>query len=184
MMHLMRYRLQILLSVWAVIFLAVTPAVHAEKTGELQVTIDHQVVYCEARLNQKDDAFSHFLKDGISIATIWKVQVSKARKYWLNKTIAEIVVVRRAVPDLLSRSWLLVDEASGISRRVYSMAEVDQFLSGLESFPVLDRSILLDNTPYQMSVSVVIEHGEMNEAWWGALWETSDVALKKEFTLP
>ena len=150
----------------------------------MQVSIDQQVVYCVARLHKDEDEFAHFLKDGIAVATIWNIQVSKSRKYWLNKAIAKIVVIRRAVPDLLSRSWLLIDETSGISRRVYSLLEVDQFLSGLESFPVLDRSILLDGTPYQMSVSVIIEHGEINDAWWRTLWQPSNTTLKKEFSLP
>jgi len=183
-MRFLQYKPQMLLFLWAVIFFAVPFADAAEKPGELQIRIDQQVVYCIAKVNKDEDAFTHLLKDGIPVATIWKVRVSKQREYWLNKDVAEITLVRRVVPDLLSRSWLLVDEASGISRRVYSMNEADQFLSGLESFPVLDRSILLESTAYQMSVFVVVEHGEINDAWWGVLWKQPDAVLKKEFILP
>jgi len=168
----------------AVIFLTAQSVAFAEDSGELQIRMDQQVVYCDATINKGEETFLHLLKDGIPVTTIWKIKVSKLREYWLNKDIAEIVVIHRVVPDLLSRSWMLIDEASGISRRVYSTGELYRFLSRMENLSVLDRSLLLDQTAYQMSVSVVIEHGEINDAWWSDLWTSVDAELVKEFRLP
>ncbi|PJA32032.1 MAG: DUF4390 domain-containing protein [Zetaproteobacteria bacterium CG_4_9_14_3_um_filter_53_7] len=184
MKHILHCNRLRFLSVLAVLFLTAPSTVYAEGTGELQVRMDAQVVYCDASLHKDEKDFVHFLKDGIPVTTVWKIKVSKLREYWLNKKIAEIVVAHRVVPDLLTRSWMLVDEASGISRRVYIAADVYRFLSRLENLSVLDRSLLLEQTPYRMSVSVVIENGEMNDAWWGGLWESADIELNAEFNLP
>jgi len=135
-------------------------------------------------LNKGEQEFLHFLKDGIPVTTVWKIKVSKLREYWLNKSVAEIIVIHRVVPDLLTRSWMLIDEASGISRRVYSLSDVYHFLSRLENLSVLDRSLLLDQAPYRMSVSVVVAHGEINDAWWSKWWESVDTELNREFSLP
>ncbi|GAV20766.1 hypothetical protein MMIC_P1740 [Mariprofundus micogutta] len=184
MKHVLQCKQLKFLSVLVVVLLTALSTAYAEETGDMQIRMDQQIVYCDATLNKDEEAFSHLLKDGIPVTTVWKIKVSKLRDYWLNKKIAEIVVTHRVNPDLLSRSWMLIDETSGISRRVYSMAEVYHFLSRLENFSVLDRSLLLDHEMYQMSVVVAIKHGEINEAWWAGLWESVDLELNKEFSQP
>nr|WP_241697832.1 DUF4390 domain-containing protein [Mariprofundus sp. NF] len=150
----------------------------------MKVQMDEKVIYCAATLKDSDEVFFHALKDGIPVATVWNVQVDRLREYWLNKGIAGIVVVRRVVPDLLSRSWLLEDQASGISRRVYTASEVSHFLSNLDHFPVLDRTLLTANTVYLMRASVELHTGEMNDAWWNELMKPAYATMQQEFSLP
>ncbi|MDQ6996848.1 MAG: DUF4390 domain-containing protein [Mariprofundus sp.] len=146
--------------------------------------MDKKVMYCAARVNIADKTLSTAMKDGIAVATEWHIQIGRVRDYWLNKEIADITAIRHAKPDLLTRSWLLTDASSGISRRVYQIDEAIYFLSGLENFPVLDRSLLLPDIPYRISVSVEIHIEGIEHAWWASLWQSSADAMQQDFSLP
>jgi len=164
--------------------IAVHASAYADEPGKLKIHVDEKVIYCSAQITTTDKAFSLTLKDGIQVTTEWHIQVAKTRDYWLNEDIAEITVVRSAKPDLLTRSWLLTDLSSGISRRVYHIEDALHFLSRLENFPVLDRSLLLKNTQYIASVSIRVYTSEMNPAWWANLWKPAASSMQQAFSLP
>jgi len=166
------------------ILLAALPNVYADESNSLKIETDQKVLYCSAQITVPEDTFSLAMDDGIAVTTEWHIQVGKIRKYWLNENIADITVTRRAQPDLLTRSWLLTDTSSGISRRVYQIEDAIHFLSGLEHFPVLDRSLLETNTPYKASISIKIHSGEINTAWWVNVWEPATAAMQQDFFLP
>jgi len=158
--------------------------VYADESGNLQIRMDQKVMYCAARMNAADNALSMAMQDGIAVATEWHIQINKVRDYWLNEGIADITVIRRAKPDLLTRSWLLTDASSGISQRVYRIDKAIYFLSGLENFPVLDRSLLLPDVPYRISVSVEIHAEGIDDAWWANLWQPTAASMQQDFSLP
>ncbi|ATX82501.1 protein of unknown function (DUF4390) [Mariprofundus ferrinatatus] len=179
-----RYVLVSLIPLLAGVFFAACSPAYAEGSSELEVIVDEKVIYCSAMLNGSDDAFLHAMKDGISVSTVWYVRVDRVRDYWLNKNIAKIAVVRRVVPDLLSRSWLLEDVASGISQRVYDLSAATRFLANLEQFPVLDKSLLESGALYVMNASVELYTGEVNDAWWASLLKPEEASMKQVFQLP
>jgi len=156
----------------------------AGESGDLQLDLDQQVIYCAVEWQGDSESLSQALKAGIAVTFIWQVQVDRVRAYWINETIADIQVSRRVIPDLLSRHWVLEDEASGISRRVASLPEAMHFLTWLEHFPVLDRSLLAADTPYRISIRVAKQEGEINEAWWAGLWKSVQFRTEKDFSLP
>ncbi|MDQ6982995.1 MAG: DUF4390 domain-containing protein [Mariprofundus sp.] len=166
------------------LLIAAQPSVYANESGNLQIHMDQKVIYCAARITVADNTFSLAMKDGILVTTEWHIQVGKVRDYWLNEEIADITVIRRAKPDLLTRSWLLTDTSSGISRRVYNIKDAIHFLSNLENFPVLDRSLLLINTLYRVSISIKVHAGEVNTAWWTNLWKPAASSMQQDFSLP
>ena len=157
---------------------------YAEETGQLQIKQDQQLVYCDAEWPGAAESLTQALQSGITVTFVWHVQISEIQEYWLNKSIADIKVSRRVVPDLLSRKWLLEDEASGISRQVVSLEEAIQFLTRLENFPILDRSLLAASTLYRASVAIEEHEGEINEGWWAALWKPGQFKMQKDFSLP
>ncbi len=166
------------------VFFAAQPSVYADESGSLQIHLDHKVVYCTARITVSDNTFSLAMQDGITVTTEWHIQVGKVRKYWLNEEIADITVIRRAKPDLLTRSWLLTDTSSGIAQRVYNIGDAIRFLSNLENFPLLDRSLLQTNTLYSVSVDIKVHAGEVNTAWWANLWKPATASMQQDFSLP
>lgn len=171
--------------VWAIVA-AVVICGHAgaNESGDLQLNLNQQVIYCAVEWQGDRESLTQALESGIAVTFVWQVQVKKVQDYWLNETIADIQVSRRVLPDLLSRTWLLEDEASGISRRVSSLPEAIRFLARLEHFPVLDRSLLDAATLYKISISVAEQEGEINEAWWTTLWKSVQFSTEKDFSLP
>ncbi len=157
---------------------------YAGEAGSLQIRMGQKVMYCAARMNVADNTLTSVMQDGIAVATEWHIHVGKVRDYWLNETIAEITVLRHAKPDLLTRSWLLTDTSSGISRRVYRIEDAIHFLSGLENFPVLDKSLLLPDVQYRISVSVEIHNEGIDNAWWARLWHATAASMQQDFSLP
>ncbi len=164
--------------------MAALPAVHADESGKLEISMDQKVIYCAARINIADNTLSPAMKDGIAVATEWHIQIGRVRDYWLNEDIADITVIRRAKPDLLTKSWMLTDASSGISRRVYRIEDALYFLSGLENFPLLDRSLLLPDMPYRISVRVEIHAEGIDDAWWANLWRSTAASMQQDFSLP
>jgi len=165
--------------------LMVIPASFAEDVPDaLHIQIEKKVIYCSAELSVENSVFKLPMQDGTSVATEWHVRVGKVREYWLNENIGDITVVRRVEPDLLTRSWLLIDVSSGISQRVYTIADAIAFLTELKHFPVLDRSLLMDSVPYRAAVNVNIHIGDINQAWWAGLWPATVASMQKDFTLP
>ena len=160
------------------------PIVYADEPGSLKIHLDHKVIYCTARITVADNTFSLAMQDGITVTTQWHIQIRKVRDYWLNEGIADITVIRRAKPDLLTRSWLLTDTSSGISQRVYNIGDAIRSLSNLENFPLLDRSLLLTNTLYSFSVDIKVHAGEVNTAWWANLWTPAAASMQQDFSLP
>ena len=175
---------------WSRLFLLLLPAIilatqaFAAESAALHIRTDQKVLYCAARIAVDSNAFSPTMKDGIAMATEWHIKVRRVRSYWLNEDIADITVTRHAKPDLLTRSWLLTETSSGISQRVYSLKDAIQFLSGLDDFPVLDRSLLQKNTPYRVSVSVEIHSEGISDAWWAGLWQPDAASMQQDFSLP
>jgi len=166
------------------IIMAAQSHVYADEAGSLQIRMDQKVMYCAAWMNVADNTLSIAMKDGIAVATEWRIHVGKVRNYWLNEGIADITVIRHAKPDLLTRSWLLTDASSGISRRVYQIEDAIYFLSGLKNFPVLDKSLLLPDMQYRISVSVEIHSEGINNAWWANLWHSAAASMQQDFSLP
>lgn len=173
-----------LLALLLVAFVALLPRpVQAVGADSMEVHVDPQVIHCTARIQIERQAITMALKDGIVATTVWHFQVAMLREYWLNKGVADIAVSRRVEPDLLSRSWLLFDDASGISRRVYVLDDAISFLTDIEQFPVLDSSLLVAGVPYRMTIRVEVYHGEIKEAWWSGIWHPAQAVLQQDFKL-
>jgi len=167
-----------------VMLLALQSPLQAAESGGMQIRMDQKVVYCAARVDLPDETFSEAMKDGVDVATEWHIQVGRVREYWLDESIADITVIRRARPDLLTRSWLLSDSSSGISRRVYRLQDAIAFLSTLENFPVLDRSLLTAGASYRMSVRLDVHAGGIDDAWWANLLRPAAAEMQQDFSLP
>jgi len=156
----------------------------AAATGSLHVHVEQKVLYCASQITLADNTFQPVTSDGITMATQWHIKIGRVRHYWLNDTVADISVIHRVTPDLLTRSWLLTDASSGISRRVYRSEDAIHFLSSLDNFPLLDRSLLQSDTAYSISANVKIHSEGIDNTWWNKLWLPTAATMQQEFTLP
>lgn len=175
--------LPLLLSAWVALCLDFGAAFAAEQTG-LSIDTHQQVIYCAVQWSGDRDRVVQALQAGVNLSFNWTIQVSRVRDYWMNDGIAKITFSRRVQPDLLTRTWLLEDSASGISRRALSLSDAVDFLTTIREFPVLDKALLASGETYEMTVSAEKIEGEMGQTWWSRLWKQSVMQMQLEFSLP
>lgn len=159
-------------------------AFSATPLSPLEITADQEVIYCTTEPVPITDKVKQALNEGTPVTFSWEIIIDEVNDYWINDSIGSITLVRQAVPDLISKSWLLIDTSSGISQRVYSVDEVILFLSRLQNFPTLDRSLLTSGTLYSFQIKLHIHEGELSDSWWSEAMRFGKTVALKEVTLP
>jgi len=171
-------------SLW--LLLCGLPIAHAQAAAGMDVSlaIKGDVLSCDTTLAEPPEGMRLALSEGSEVSIEWEIKVAIERKYWLNKTVASVLVNRHVIPDLVSRSWTLEDLTSGISRRVFSLDEAIGFLTGLSGFPVLDSSLLTSGQAYVVSVSVSEREGSGQENPWTSWYGAKGGSIVTDFRMP
>jgi len=157
---------------------------YADSNAHMTVDIGSKIVSCDARVSYGHKHIIKVLREGAEINISWEISVAAKRKYWLNRTVATVEVKRRVVPDLVSRSWQLIDMTSGISQRIFNLEQAVQFLTRLEHFPVIDRSLLEGGHRYRMNIKANEIEGDSKRSWISTWLGSSTAATSAEFALP
>jgi len=157
---------------------------YADSDARMTVGIGSKVVSCDTHIRYDQKHIAKVLREGTEISVSWEINVKYIRKYWLNRAVATVTVKRRVVPDLVSRSWQLIDVTSDISQRVFNLKQAVQFLTHLEHFPVIDRSLLEGGHRYRMDIEVNEREGDAKRSWISTWFGSSSVETSAEFTLP
>jgi hypothetical protein len=173
-------------AIWliGVVCLSVGTVAYADSNTRITVGVGSKVVSCDVYVRDNQKHIAKVLREGTEISVSWEINVETIRKYWLNHTVATVTVKRRVVPDLVSRSWQLIDVTSGISQRVFALQQAVRFLTRLEHFPVIDRSLLEGGHRYRMGVEVSEKEGDAERSWISAWLGSSNVVISAEFVLP
>ncbi len=157
---------------------------YAAPDMDLKVAVEGDVLTCSASLLNPPEGMGRALSEGSEISVEWEISVEIKRKYWLNNTVASVVVNRHVVPDLVSQSWKLEDRTSGISRRVFSLDEAINFLTKLPNFPIVDRSLLASGQVYVVVVTVSKREGGGKEEWWTGWFGAKSGKAAAELLMP
>jgi len=184
-----------MISVWRLLLLpmvmalllapvAASAGAEGEATIKLELQLDGSVVHCDAQFAGQQAALRKALEEGMALHAIWHIDLERLRQYWLNESVATIRVARHVEPDLLSRSWLLRDEATGITLRSDNIDNAISFLTMLDHVAVVDRSLLQAGEMYRATARIEIDIGEMDEGWWAALWRRDQASAEQSFSLP
>lgn len=156
---------------------------HAVPAMGLKVVLKGGVLTCSAVLPEPS-GMRQALKEGTDISVKWTIDVALERKYWFNSSIAKVTVDRHVIPDLVSRSWKLEDRTSGISRYTYSLDEAIRFLTGLNDFPVIDRTLLNPGRGYMVEVTASESEGSKQGSLWASWFGSKGSTASTEFHMP
>jgi len=159
-------------------------AAYAESGMDLQVVLQGEVLSCSTSLSKAPEGMGRALTEGSEVSVQWILRVEIGRKYWLNKTVAEVEVNRNVVPDLVSRSWTLIDQTNGISRRVFSLDEALMFLTALHDFPVVDGSLLSPGQTYRVAAGLSEREGEGKGDGWMTWFGSNNAMAATDFVMP
>jgi len=156
----------------------------ATPPSSFQIITDSEVIYCTAGPVTMTAKEKQALSEGTPITFSWEIIMKEVNTYWINNTVGSITFIRQAIPDLISKTWLLTDSSSGISRRVRSIDEAILWLSYLDHFPTLDRSLLTAGSTYNFHIKIHIHEGEYRDSWWTDLIRFETTVGQKEIILP
>lgn len=165
-------------------YLSMGGLAYANPGIRMAVDIGSKVVSCNAHVDYDQKHLAKVLREGTGISVSWEIDVDAIRKYWLNRAVATVTVKRRVAPDLVSQSWELIDITSGISQRVFNLAQAVRFLTRLKHFPVIDRSLLGSNRRYRMTVKVNEIEGDVHRSRIAIWLGSSRVETSAGFALP
>ncbi|OIO68673.1 MAG: hypothetical protein AUJ58_08285 [Zetaproteobacteria bacterium CG1_02_55_237] len=171
-------------SLWLLLFCLPVVYAQAASAMDFKVAVQGDVLSCNAVIHDPPEGMSRALSEGSEISVEWKISVVIERKYWLNNTVASVLVNRQVVPDLVSRSWKLEDLTSGITRRVFSLEEAIKFLTTLSDFPVVDRSLLSSGQAYVVAVTVSEWEGKRRDDFWASWFGTKSGTAATELLMP
>jgi len=150
----------------------------------MDIRYDDKVIYCSIdRVDISDQAILA-LNQGTPVTFVWNIIIEEVNDYWLNKNVGEITIARQAIPDLISKSLIISDAKNGISRRVATIDDAIEFLSGLDHFPILDRSLLKPGVRYNIQVQFHIQEGQFSDAWWSESMRLGTTVAEEEIRLP
>jgi len=151
---------------------------------DTSLTLDEDLVYCNAKYTGNNKRIAKVLSEGSEVTLIWHIHVLGIRKYWLNNGIGGVVVKRQVIPDLVSRTWELIDQTSGITHRVGNLDDVITFLSNLKRFPVMDRTLLEHGNQYRLSITLEEHLGAVDNNWFTRWWGYEQTEAVLDFSNP
>jgi len=141
-------------------FYSIISTLHAEPSLDVNLyQANDQSFYGDLKLQQGTDQVSQTLKAGISIRFNWEIRIEKVNPYWWNSEFATLHISRQVIPDLVSRGWTLVDQANGISRRVFDIESAIHFLISFDHVPIVDQSLLQQDKRYHLLVTLRSHEG-------------------------
>ncbi|MDX8377278.1 MAG: DUF4390 domain-containing protein [Mariprofundales bacterium] len=127
------------------------------------------------------------LEDGAYLRLAWDFSIKRQRNYWFDANVADITFIRSVEPDLISQTWYLKDETSGISWHTYSITEAIKFLTLANHLPLLDKNLLSSESKeyYILQIELHLLEIEVGQGWFSRWWnEQKAAAATLEFTLP
>jgi len=155
-----------------------------DEPSPITITYDDKLLYCSVDRISISDRAILALNQGTPVTFVWKISIDESRDYWVDKNIGEVTIARQAIPDLISKSLIIADAKNGISRRVHTIDEAIDFLSGLNRFPIIDRSLLEKGKQYSIGVEFHIQEGQFTDTWWSEATQIDTDIAEEEISIP
>jgi len=154
------------------------------ESPQISLQIGEQVIRCEAGPVGDAVMLKKMLRQGASVTVQWVFLVHRVHPFWLNEAAGKVVVTRVVSTDLISRHWQMRDETAGTVVDTVDPNRAVRFLSYLDSFPLIDRSLLEVGASYQITLKLHVRDSGQPQAWWQRWVDFGTTVLIHRFTLP
>lgn len=139
------------------------------------------VVYADIKATIDEQYMSRILEEGTSLHFIWSIGIDQQQSYWFDSTVGSIELVRQVKPDLVSRTWNLIDQSNEIHSQSTSIASALKFLSVIHHFPLIDQSLLTSGESYQVKARLYVVEGELTHEWWKEMFRLGKTVAEGTF---
>lgn len=103
------------------------------------------------------DGARQAIQDGVALTLNVQLEVHRARRWWLDDTVATLAQHYEVVYHALSENFLLRNVNSGEQRAFESLDAALESLSEIRDLPALDQSLLDPNESYEARVRGLID---------------------------
>ena len=99
----------------------------------------------------------HAMQDGVALTLHAEFELQRARRWWLDDTIATLEQNYEVVYHALSENYLLRNLNSGDQAAYPTLDSALESLSNLHDLPVLDQSLLESNEEYEVRLRATLD---------------------------
>lgn len=111
------------------------------------------------------------IDDGVPIKVGFEMEVTRARNYWLDQTVATFARQYELRYHAVSGRYLVRDLGSGEQTTFPGLDAALEFLTRLDSAPVFDKTLTARDRVYEARLRVSFDVGELPAALrWALFW--------------
>lgn len=125
----------------------------------------------------------HAIQDGVALTLHAEFELQRARRWWLDDTIATLEQNYEVVYHALSENYLLRNLNSGEQTAYPTLDSAVEALSGLHDLPVLDQSLLEAKQEYEVRLRATLDVRTLPETLRVVLFWTDNWRQRTEWYL-
>jgi hypothetical protein len=139
------------------------------------VVVDHGVLQVSAHIQYPiNDRIRGALQDGVTLTFDLDVNISRHRRLWFNTTELEMTLRRDLTYHAVTNRYVVRDEESVEQESFPTLEAALDKLGRIEDLPILVRSQLHDDGPWEVAVRAGIRRGRMPDALRALVFWTND----------
>lgn len=155
------------LLVLGLLFASLLQGVHAQGNAPFGVRTAYVqlvggVYFLSARLHLPLDArMRAALTDGVALTLELEIDVSGARRFWTNETVASLVQRYQLQYHAVSERYLVRNLNSGEQNSFPTLDAAVEHLTRISGLPVLDHALIRKDRRYEFSLRARLDVGDM-----------------------
>lgn len=146
------------------------------------VQLVNGVYFLSARLHLPLDArMREALADGVALTLELELEVSGARRFWTNETVAALVQRYRLQYHAVSERYLVRNLNSGEQTSFPTLDAAVEHLTRISGLPVLDHALIGKDRRYEFSMRARLDVGDMPAALRMLMFWVDDFRRESEW---
>jgi hypothetical protein len=142
------------------VFTLLSPSVRAEgfHVRSADSRLVDSVYMLDARIDYRfSDPTLEALQNGVPLIVLVDIEVEQVRKWWFNKTIAELQQGYLLLYHALTEKYIINNLNSGVQENYDSLGSALAALGRINDLPLLDANLVKMNEQYQVNLQTYLD---------------------------
>ncbi len=152
---------RVYLRYWLVVLLCLstgTALAEAFTIRSVETRLVDRVYVLDARIDYTfSDQALDALQNGVPLIVLVDIEVKKERRWWLNKTIAELKQGYLLLYHALTEKYIINNLNSGAQENYNSLDSAVSALGDIQSLPILDAKLAEDKGRYRVQLHTYLD---------------------------
>ena len=141
-------------------FALVSPSVSAEgfQVRSADSKLVERVYMLDARIDYRfSEPTLEALQNGVPLIVLVDIEVEQVRKWWFNKTIAELQQGYLLLYHALTEKYIINNLNSGVQKNYDSLGSALAALGRIDDLPLLDANLVKMDEQYQVNLQTYLD---------------------------